>query len=220
MISFILPYRIPIQPHWDGEKAWDAFALCNTPVLAVFDGYAFPEDYPLGGHTVSIQADNSVWAYYAHLAAEGRASGRVRAGDVIGYVSNTGNANKRRDGRCHDDEAHVHFAVGQINNSGGGTIDVAEFFAGADVISLPQPDPPSNGGGSVDEPPFPDVAPCPAWHRWDPDLTEADVRHALDTIWGYASLVEGTYRLTRKRRNQMAHELRDNVAVLKRAVNG
>lgn len=128
--------RVP-GSHWDGDLAADIFAPCGTPALAVFGGWATPQDFSLGGSTVRLIADDGVEAYYAHLSDQGRASGRVSAGDVIGYVSNSGNANKRGDGQCHDDEAHIHFAVGRINSNGGGTIRPADFFAGLSGGSSP-----------------------------------------------------------------------------------
>ena len=211
MIHSILQSQPGIQPHWDGMPAWDAFTPCGTPALACFDGYATPNDYPLGGHTVFLVGDDGMQAYYAHLMAGGRSSGRVVAGQVIGYVSNTGNANKRGDGQCHDDESHIHFAVGVINSNGSGTIDPAEFFSSS------QPDQVQPGGGSTGEP-FP-LAAGPAWRDWAPSVTKADARHALDTIYGYATLVGTSKRLTRKLRNQMANELKDNVIVLKAVAN-
>jgi murein DD-endopeptidase MepM/ murein hydrolase activator NlpD len=113
--------RVP-RSHWDGTLAVDLFAPCGTSWVAMFDGVATPHDFPLGGHTILLHGDDGTDAYYAHGRAAGRANGRVNAGDVIGQLSNTGNANKRRDGLEHDDECHLHLAIGAIDSNGSGTI--------------------------------------------------------------------------------------------------
>lgn len=138
--SFPLSVQAAVpESHWDGSNAADIFAPCGTPALAVFDGVASPGDFALGGHTVFLQADDGEQAYYAHMRSAGRASGRVRAGDVVGYVSNTGNANKRGDGQEHDDECHLHFALGQIDGNGAGTIVPAQALAGVTATGIAEP---------------------------------------------------------------------------------
>ena len=118
--------------HWDGDLATDIFAPCGTPWLAVFDGYAEPRDYALGGYTVMLTAPDGTQAYYAHGEST-RASGQVSAGDVIGYVSNSGNA--------IESGCHLHFAVGQINYNGGGTIAPAIWLSGTTPEPGPEPGP-------------------------------------------------------------------------------
>lgn len=128
--SFLLPGPIKLPPpHWDGELAGDFFADCGTPALAVFDGVAYPQTFSLGGYTVRIVANDGTEAYFAHLADAGRASGRVSAGDVIGYVSDTGNAKGKG--------CHIHFAAGSINGKGGGTISMPDFFSGSSPVASP-----------------------------------------------------------------------------------
>lgn len=123
--------------HWDGALAVDLFAPCGTPWVAMFDGVCTPADWPLGGHTVLIEGDNGVAAYYAHGRAEGRPSGRVRAGDLVGYCSNTGNANKRKDGAEHADECHLHLAIGDIDDNGAGSIAPWEVLQDGRVVQSP-----------------------------------------------------------------------------------
>lgn len=110
--------------HWDGDLAADIFAPCGTPWLAVFDGNSMPNDYTLGGHTVMLTADDGTQAYYAH-GLPSRIGGRVAAGDVIGYVSDSGNA--------QGTGCHLHFAVGVINSNGGGSINPADWLSGANT---------------------------------------------------------------------------------------
>ncbi len=84
----------------------DIFAPRGTPVVAVTDGVAQPATNGLGGNVVWLR-DGMIGGtryYYAHLdrwAIEGTT--RVREGDVLGYIGNTGNA---RTG-----SPHLHFGV-------------------------------------------------------------------------------------------------------------
>jgi hypothetical protein len=81
----------------------DIFAPRRTPVLAVADGTATYRANDLGGHSVWVSAPG-VSYYYAHLERVAVGGGqRVRAGDIIGYVGNSGNA--------HAMEPHLHFGV-------------------------------------------------------------------------------------------------------------
>lgn len=84
---------------------------------------------PLSRHTVALRAADGMQAYHAHLRPGGRASGQVRAGQAIGYVSDSGNA---RGAGCH-----LHCAVGRsINAAGADDIAPWEFLAGA-MIGAP-----------------------------------------------------------------------------------
>ncbi|HWO71704.1 MAG TPA: peptidoglycan DD-metalloendopeptidase family protein [Actinomycetota bacterium] len=68
----------------------DIFAPYGTPVRAPFDGVARASTNDLGGYSVYVYGSEG-YVYNAHLARPGR-SGPVQAGDVIGYVGNSGNA--------------------------------------------------------------------------------------------------------------------------------
>ena len=59
----------------------------------------------LGGRIVGVLGPGLEWHYYAHLDRYGsfREGDIVRAGDVLGYVGNTGNA---RGG-----PAHLHYGI-------------------------------------------------------------------------------------------------------------
>lgn len=131
--SFPLAVQVAVPTsHWDGSWAVDLFAPCSTPVLAVFDGVAQAVDYPLGGHTVLLTAADDTEAYYAHMQAN-RTSGPVQAGEVIGYVSDSGNA--------AGTGCHLHFAVGRIDGNGAGTIAPWQWLNAAPdkpIVEVPE----------------------------------------------------------------------------------
>lgn len=90
------------------HEAIDLLAPRHTPVIAVEDGTIarlFASD--AGGLTVYQFDPTSTYVYYyAHLQAYAgglRDGGRVKRGDVIGYVGTSGNAPK--------DTPHLHFAI-------------------------------------------------------------------------------------------------------------
>jgi murein DD-endopeptidase MepM/ murein hydrolase activator NlpD len=84
----------------------DIFAARGTPVVAAADGWVTRQtSNRLGGNVVWLWAP-SVRAslYYAHLDSQAVQPGeRVEAGDVLGYVGNTGNA--------RGTAPHLHFGV-------------------------------------------------------------------------------------------------------------
>jgi murein DD-endopeptidase MepM/ murein hydrolase activator NlpD/SH3-like domain-containing protein len=83
----------------------DIFAPRGTPALAVVDGVARADTNRLGGKVVWLRAAfGGPTFYYAHLdrwAFDG--SARVRRGDVVGFVGNTGNARTT--------SPHLHFGI-------------------------------------------------------------------------------------------------------------
>jgi murein DD-endopeptidase MepM/ murein hydrolase activator NlpD len=81
----------------------DIFVQRLTPVLAVAAGRAMPREDALGGRTVWLNTPGTSY-YYAHLDRVAVREGqRVKIGDVLGYVGNTGNANGMA--------SHLHFGV-------------------------------------------------------------------------------------------------------------
>jgi murein DD-endopeptidase MepM/ murein hydrolase activator NlpD len=101
----------------------DIFAPRNTPVLAAADGFVLHVGTsPLGGNIVWVwDARRGQSHYYAHLERQAVATGtRVSAGDVVGYVGNTGNARTTA--------PHLHFG---IYSRGEGPIDPLPFVKGA-----------------------------------------------------------------------------------------
>lgn len=92
-----------IGPH----QGNDIFAAFGSPVLAVTDGRLFKVGtLPISGNRLWLLSDRGEAFFYAHLssfsplAVTGR---RVRAGDVLGFVGNTGDAEPT--------PPHVHFEI-------------------------------------------------------------------------------------------------------------
>lgn len=108
--GFAFPVKAPYSytdswgaPRMEGSKYYhrhegtDIFALQGTPVLAVVDGVVENMGTAtLGGIKLWVRSPGDDWTYYfAHMSsyAAGITNGkRVRKGEVVGYVGNTGNA--------------------------------------------------------------------------------------------------------------------------------
>jgi murein DD-endopeptidase MepM/ murein hydrolase activator NlpD len=98
-------------PRGDVSGGWhhgdDIFAPLGAPVLAVADGTVFSVGWnDIGGYRLWLRDQGGNEFYYAHisaystLAVDGR---HVRAGDVLGFVGNTGDA--------QGTPYHLHFEV-------------------------------------------------------------------------------------------------------------
>ncbi|HZQ66420.1 MAG TPA: M23 family metallopeptidase [Gaiellaceae bacterium] len=98
-------------PRGDVSGGWhhgdDIFASLGSPVLAVADGTVFSVGWnDVGGYRLWLRDEGGNEFYYAHLSAyttlavDGR---RVHAGDVLGFVGNTGDA--------QGTPYHLHFEV-------------------------------------------------------------------------------------------------------------
>lgn len=84
----------------------DIFAAKGTPAVAAVDGRVVRVGYSgLGGKVVWLADEQRTrFFYYAHLDSFAALEGsEVRAGDVLGYVGNTGNARTT--------PPHLHFGV-------------------------------------------------------------------------------------------------------------
>ncbi|MBI4260692.1 MAG: peptidoglycan DD-metalloendopeptidase family protein [Actinobacteria bacterium] len=89
----------------------DIFAPAGNAVYAPFDGTASDAtNWPLGGISVKVYGADG-YTYGAHLSALGKL-GSVKAGDVVGYVGNTGNASSTA--------PHLHF---EWHPGGGNAVD-------------------------------------------------------------------------------------------------
>lgn len=104
--SYIDDYGFP-RAGTGWHQGNDVFAAVGTPVLAVADGTLSKVGWnTLGGNRLWLTDDRGTAHYYAHLSAYAPAAvdgARVRAGDVIGYVGNTGQASTT--------PPHLHFEV-------------------------------------------------------------------------------------------------------------
>ena len=99
----------------------DIFADRGTPVVATSDGVVNRvQETPIGGRVVWLRpSGRRLGVYYAHLDSQLVASGqRVRAGDTLGLVGNTGNARST--------PPHLHFGV----YASGGAVDPDPFIVG------------------------------------------------------------------------------------------
>lgn len=108
------------------HQGTDIFAARGTPCLAVVSGEITQAywNQGLGGTCVWLAGSNGVSYYYAHLdgIAGGISPGAgVRAGQVVGYVGNSGNA---AGGPCH-----LHF---QAHPGGGSPVNPYSVLAASD----------------------------------------------------------------------------------------
>ncbi len=86
------------------HKGNDLFAATGTPNVAIVDGTIRHTSSPLGGMGIQLTADeDGTIYYYAHLSAYAGSPRKVKQGEVIGYVGDTGNA---RGGA-----PHTHFEI-------------------------------------------------------------------------------------------------------------
>jgi murein DD-endopeptidase MepM/ murein hydrolase activator NlpD len=70
----------------------DMLANYGTPIYAPFDGVAYTSYNTLGGNAVYVKGKYG-YVYNAHLQSySANSNGPVQAGDVIGYVGDTGDA--------------------------------------------------------------------------------------------------------------------------------
>lgn len=94
-----------------GHQGLDIMAPAGAPVVAAADGVLEKLYFSQGGGGVTLyqRVGDGLMLYYAHLRAyatdmaEGR---RVRAGETIGYVGDSGNAGAGN--------YHLHFAVARL----------------------------------------------------------------------------------------------------------
>ena len=82
-------------PGWRLHEGTDIFAALGTEVVSPISGKVRLAENKLGGTSAWVVADDGTYVYLTHLSGyrEGlMTDARVEAGDVIGYVGNSGNA--------------------------------------------------------------------------------------------------------------------------------
>ncbi|MBI4936076.1 MAG: peptidoglycan DD-metalloendopeptidase family protein [Actinobacteria bacterium] len=89
----------------------DMIGPIGTPLLATVDGFAQPKSNTLGGITIWFTGNDGNKYYYAHLDRYEKL-GAVNAGDIIGYMGQTGNAKFS--------VPHLHF---EIHPGGGAAVN-------------------------------------------------------------------------------------------------
>lgn len=147
--------------HW--HQGTDIFAPYGAPVIAsengVIDRFG---SAVLGGNKLWVKGNSGTAYYYAHLSAFAPGIGegtRVSAGQVVGYVGDTGNAKGT--------SPHLHF---EVHPNGGDVVNgypllkaaygnrmVAKAIAPPPPVTIPAPPvapapPGSNAGSSVPAP--------------------------------------------------------------------
>lgn len=106
----------------------DIFAERGTPVRAVIDGHIRTGTGGIGGNHVWLSGGmlglGAARYYYAHLDSFAIESGdRVKKGEILGYVGNTGNASTT--------PPHLHFGI-----YSGGPVDPAPFLKPEPVLPV------------------------------------------------------------------------------------
>lgn len=107
----------------------DIQARKGSDLIAVADGYVTRAGTNnLGGNIIFLRPDGMPFSvYYAHLDTHYVSSGtRVRAGQLLGTVGNSGNAQHT--------VAHVHFGI----YTRGGAIDPIGFVQPSDALEFPK----------------------------------------------------------------------------------
>lgn len=95
------------------HRGTDIFAPVGSALLAVDDGTARTDTDPKGGNVVYLKGDDGTVYYYAHLSSyTGQFPRRVAAGDELGAVGTSGNAQGKT--------PHVHF---EVHPAGGDAVD-------------------------------------------------------------------------------------------------
>jgi hypothetical protein len=103
------------------HQGTDIFAAHGTPCVAVLPGTVRTRTGGLGGLAIWLTARDGKEYYYAHLSRFAVRGGSVRAGQVIGYVGETGNATT----------PHLHFGM----TVGGTWVNPYKMLVSADRAS-------------------------------------------------------------------------------------
>lgn len=119
-----------LKPDGRRHQGVDIHAAAGTPIVAVDDGVAHGGEDPRGGHVVNLTADDGTRYYYAHEGDPISINGRVNAGDILGVVGSSGNA--------QGTDPHCHF---EMHPMGGAAIDPYPYLKAAEsgTVFVPPP---------------------------------------------------------------------------------
>jgi murein DD-endopeptidase MepM/ murein hydrolase activator NlpD len=100
------------RPGHRSHQGNDIFAAAGTPVVAPVGGTVRHVHGSIAGNAFYLAGDDGTTYYGAHMASYVASPGRVNAGNVIGHVGTTGNA----EGLA----AHLHF---EVHPNGGAAVN-------------------------------------------------------------------------------------------------
>lgn len=107
----------------------DLFGPEGLPLLAVDNGSVRYGHDGFGGNVVLLTGDDGTLYYYAHQRAFEGNNRTVRAGEVIGYLGTTGNA--------QGTPPHVHFEVHPQGSMGTPAVDPFPFLQRSSIQNAP-----------------------------------------------------------------------------------
>jgi murein DD-endopeptidase MepM/ murein hydrolase activator NlpD len=126
---------------WGGERTYggtrqhegtDILALNNTagiyPVLSATSGTVTNIGWlELGGWRIGITSENGIYYYYAHLDsyADLKKGDKVNAGDLLGFMGNTGYS--KVEGTKGKFDVHLHFGI-YLTDENGDEIAINPYF--------------------------------------------------------------------------------------------
>lgn len=135
-------YQSPLMNSYSVTRTWapnestvrkhegvDIVAAKGTPVYSVYDGEIINFGWnQYGGYRVTVRVNSTTVFYYAHLSkyAPGLGKGsKVKKGQLIGYVGNTGYGPEGTEGKF---EPHLHFGIYKTDRSSWYSIDPFSYL--------------------------------------------------------------------------------------------
>jgi len=116
----------------------DIFAPTGALAIAADGGVVRFYQGPLGGNSLTVTTADGTRYYYAHLSGYAGEPRAVDAGELVGYVGNTGDAVTT--------SPHLHF---EIHPLGGAAIDPYTQLLSATRLKAPRPAGGAGGGTAL-----------------------------------------------------------------------